>query len=261
MDVNCFGDDEVNNFLESMEDNNVDDQVNFDFHDYLNVENFLTDLKERYELRSKKEKNVIIQRDLDRIQRDLDRFWPVVLKQNFDLSQQNLKICFAGEAGADAGASRISDVSYEAYTSSTKFGGAEALCFKPSPSNIVITDYFKLGQIVGLSVIYIGRGPQCFHEAVVNSIYGITLDKEPPLVDVMELRSKIEDIDNGKFDDLFEHNINPYVADISEANRLFIRSYTILSRYAAIEQFSCGLASIDSSLTDRSTYKLRIFDA
>ena len=98
--------------------------------------------------------------------------------------------------------------------------------------------------------------PQCFHEAVVNSIYGITRDKEPPLVNDMELHSKIEDIDNGKLDDLFEHNINPYVADISEANLLFIKSYTILSRHAAIEQFSCGLASVDSALTDRSKYKL-----
>ena len=151
MDVNYLGDDEVDNFLESMEDNNVDDQVNFDSHDYLNVENFLTDLKERYELRSKKENNVIIQRDLD-------RFWPVVLKQTFDLSQQNLKIRFAGEVGADAGGLLREFLTLAMrhihHLPNLFFGGAEALYFKSSSSNIVSRDCFKIGQIVGLSTVF-----------------------------------------------------------------------------------------------------------
>ena len=33
--------------------------------------------------------------------------------------------------------------------------------------------YFMLGQLTGLDIIHIGRGPECFNETLWRSMYGL----------------------------------------------------------------------------------------
>ena len=57
---------------------------------------FLLEARERLRNLDKTHRHLIVQRDPE-------RFWPVLFRQNFDASKQSLTIRFAGEAGADAG--------------------------------------------------------------------------------------------------------------------------------------------------------------
>ena len=64
----------------------------------IDIVSFINQAKHDFQVHNKNEKckHTIIQRDPD-------RFWHLLLKQTFDLRQENILVRFAGEAAADLG--------------------------------------------------------------------------------------------------------------------------------------------------------------
>ena len=94
------------------------------------------------------------------VQRDKNRFWPVIFKQKFDLSTQKISVRFAGEAAADAGGplrefltltmQQVCDIL------GLLFGDNNALYFKTFPERKKKQEYHKIAQLVGLAVLNLG---------------------------------------------------------------------------------------------------------
>ena len=58
---------------------------------------FLNDVSDRLDVSKKNATTYVI------VQRDIDRFWNVLMRQKFDLVDHDISVRFAGEAGADMG--------------------------------------------------------------------------------------------------------------------------------------------------------------
>ena len=88
-----FGDDEVERFFES-------DTNNANVKDTTPCMTKVTDLLEQafleYGLTTKSSKHLIVQRDNE-------RFWPVIFRHTFELSKEELNARFTGEADLDNG--------------------------------------------------------------------------------------------------------------------------------------------------------------
>ena len=88
-----FGNDEVERFFESDKDNaNVKDTTPC----MTKVTDLLGQAFLEYGLTTKSSKHLIVQRDNE-------RFWPVIFRRTFDLSKEELNVKFAGEAGLENG--------------------------------------------------------------------------------------------------------------------------------------------------------------
>ena len=131
------------------------------------------------------------------IQRDPDRFWHL-LKQTFDLSQENILVRFAGEAAADLGGPPREFVTLAMATFSRFpgiiFGDSNSIGLKLIPEYLIKNQYFKLGQIIGLSILTINRGPECFNLMLVKSIFNVQFGDVLPAFTHGFLSEKIEKI-------------------------------------------------------------------
>ena len=67
--------------------------------DKFSVKLFLKDFRDRADISKKNVTKYVI------VQRDVDRFWNVLMRQKFDLGDNDISVRFAGEAGADMGGS------------------------------------------------------------------------------------------------------------------------------------------------------------
>ena len=88
-----FGNNGVERFFES-------DKNNVNVKDTTPCMTKVTDLLEQafieYGLTTKSSKHLIVQRDIE-------RFWPVIFRQTFDLSKEELNVRFSGEADSENG--------------------------------------------------------------------------------------------------------------------------------------------------------------
>ncbi|XP_057300474.1 uncharacterized protein LOC130632632 [Hydractinia symbiolongicarpus] len=240
-DSSAFGDDEVNRFMENYETDNFDnatpqfEETETDSIAFMqNCESYFTNSPKV------NTKHIIIQRDSQ-------RFWPVLLRQNFDLSSEKIAIRFAGEPGADAGGPlrEFYSLSMRRFTTipGVFFGDDKGICFKLMPDGVLKKVYYKLGQLTGASIIHVGRGPECFSELIFNALYDLPYpDKITPINDA-EFKYKLDKIESGENEDLLDLNIVP-VPDIEQNKQVFSISYLVMKNRAAISQFGEGLKSI-----------------
>ena len=250
---NYFGDNEVDRFLDY---ENVDHEeiIELEEKDELkqDVGQFIRIAKANFEsaIKSPIIKHIIIQRDPS-------RFWNVLWRQKFDLSKETIMIRFAGEAGADAGGPlrEFLTLAMQRFSkiSGLLFGEGE-VCFKLVPQSLLDRSYYKLGQLTGLAIVIIGRGPECLNPIIVNTLF----NQQPSQISFVkdaELSYKLKNIQDGNDDELFEYNISPSV-DRAECQRLFLISYVLLRNSAAIQQFMEGLKSISDTLAESSSYSV-----
>ena len=92
--LETFGNDEVDRFFDTPTINLPIEQSSASNEESL--KEILTNLRESFNGIERAEKKLIVQRDIN-------RFWPVIYRQHFDLSKQSLNVRFAGEAAADLG--------------------------------------------------------------------------------------------------------------------------------------------------------------
>ena len=206
----AFGDDEIVRFFDMEQENSViildenheDDSVMID---HVSTESVISEIKATYESNEKERKPVIAQRDLS-------RFWPIIFRQKFDLRVHAMKIRFAGEPGADAGGPLSEFLTLcmrNFWISPTVFGSRVNVCFKDSPVSYIDQHYFILGQLTAVSIITVGRGPECLNELVVLRLFEQSIPDEISPSCSAELDHYLQRINEGDNDILFEHNISP----------------------------------------------------
>ena len=137
------------------------------------------------------------------------------------------------------------------------FGEKKSICVTNDPSSVIGNHYFVVGQLVGLSVLKINRGPKCIHPAVVRAMSNIEQPLELETVEDEMLNSIIDSIEKGNFDALLDANINPFGKSLKELTQLYYLSHVILS---AIKQFKSGIASIYPGFCESTSYEaMRMF--
>ena len=248
-----FGDDEVERYFDTELELPKDSMV---LDDEAENENklLLKTVLEEYEnsLNQYSDRTVIVQRAKE-------MFWSVLFRQKLDLSRHRVLVRFAGEAGADGGGpyrefltltmSRFNQLKY------MFFGGDEKLCFSAHAESIVERKYFMLGQLTAVSILKIGRGPECIHPGVVRAMYDINQVQEFESVDDEVFKLKLQEIEDGNHDVLYDIDISPYGKTMHELKSLFTYAYVIMRRFAAIDQFKAGIGSISELLICPNHYQ------
>ena len=88
-------------------------------------------------------------------------------------------------------------------------GNQSRVHFKMISDRILKNNYHLLGQLVGLSILNIGRGPECCNQLIFQSIFKIPYDTELPQIEHRELEEELKNIDQGNLDALYEDGICP----------------------------------------------------
>lgn len=193
------------------------------------------------------------------IQRSPERFWRVLLKQNFDVVKADLSIRFAGEAGADAGGllREFLTLSMSRFTEipGIILGQNDNIALKMIPEYLESNHYKKLGQLCGLAITRIGRGPECFNETLIKCLLNAPYNNDTIEIEDAELNHKLKQIEEGDTEELLTLDIS-LKHDKETAKRMFAKSFILLKNYSAIEQFSRGLASISASFTRSDNLEL-----
>ena len=104
-----------------------------------------------------------------------------MFREALNSREHDIKVRFAGEAGADCGGplcefltlamQRFCDIP------SIATGNQNSVHFKMIPDRILKNHYNLLGQLVGLSILNNGRGPECFNQLIFQSIFKIPYDE------------------------------------------------------------------------------------
>ena len=247
MEVDPFGNDEVMRFFDTYQEvtSNEINSKNDSGASKEFIESFIEEARYDFELD-----------EVDRVtkfviaQRDHERFWQVLLKQNFDLKKETISVRFAGEAGSDLGGPQREFLTL-VMERFHQIPGISVGCqcniyLRMIPESMVKGHYFLLGQLTGLSILTIGRGCECFNLLVMQAMYNIDYDQKLPVIDDSELEYKLNCIENGDVDALLELGISP-TKNAEENKRLFKISFVALKNFGAIEQFCKGLKNVHLS--------------
>lgn len=195
------------------------------------------------ETKTKTKKTIIVQRDEN-------KFWKIILRQDFDLSKHLLNVRFAGESAADDGGPYVQFLTLcmrHFDQAPDLFGSPSSIYFSGSPQNCMENLYYVLGQLVGVSIITTGRGPECLHELIVKQLFNQEIPTEVPEYYFIGFEEYVKQIHEGKFDILYDLNITPS-NQLETDKRLFLISFILLKPSYAIQQFRDGLASIDDEM-------------
>ena len=99
----------------------------------------------------------------------------LVFRQNIDLSTNEIKVIWAGKAGADGGGLywKFLLFAMENFVnlSTHFFGASHSAFFSSFPVHIPSKRYILLGQIWARLILHIGRGPSCLHPLSVKAIF------------------------------------------------------------------------------------------
>jgi hypothetical protein len=181
-----------------------------------------------------------------------------LLRQGFDLSKQYLSVRFAGESAADAGGPHVEFHTLcmrNFHQAPDLFGSVTSTCFSGSPQYCMENMYFIIGQLVGVSIITTGRGPECLHELIVKQLFNQKIPTEVPEYYFNDFEKYVKQINEGNFDILYDLNITPS-NQLETDKRLFLISFVLLKSSYAIQQFRDGLASIDDKMVHPDSYSL-----
>ena len=107
--------------------------------------------------------------------RDTVKFWELLFLQSIDLSANEIKVIWAGEADADGGGLYREFLLFAMENflnlSTHLFGASRSAFFSSFPAHILAKRYILLGQICARSILHIGRGPHCLHPLLVKAIF------------------------------------------------------------------------------------------
>eukprot|EP00112_Aurelia_sp_Birch-Aquarium-sp1_P012318 Seg2590.4 transcript_id=Seg2590.4/GoldUCD/mRNA.D3Y31 product="hypothetical protein" protein_id=Seg2590.4/GoldUCD/D3Y31 len=245
VEATLYGDDEVDRFFEVNDVDLSQKPVAVPKHvANEDVISFLQDVTFRFQMARQTDdlKHVIVQRDEN-------RFWGILFRQKFDFRNQDILIRFAGESGADAGGLlreflTLAMRNFHHIPGITM--GSNSIWLKMVPEYLVNNRYFMLGQLTGMAIITIGKGPECFNLMLVQALFSVPHDEILPEFDDGELAAMMSQIKSGNTDPLLENDI--MTNDIKAGTRLLAISHIILRNSGAIEQFAKGLQSIDEAL-------------
>ena len=132
--------------------------------DKFSVNLFLKDVRDGVDVSKKNVTKYVI------IQRDVDCFWNVLMRQKFDLVNNDISVRFAGEAGVDMGG-----LLRELFTLAIKrlpdipaliLGKASNVFLKMMPENFRKGYYNLLEQLVRMAIVKTGRGSECFSQSL-----------------------------------------------------------------------------------------------
>ena len=115
--------------------------------------------------------------------------------------------------------------------------------------------YYNLGD--DFAICNIGRGPECFHLLVVETFFNKNVLELNSILEIddLELKSVLEKIDHGIYDDLNNMLICPS-KDKDKSKLLFTISFTTHKHFGAINQFKMGLQSINERFVIKNNYKI-----
>ena len=172
----------------------------------------------------------------------------------------SLKVRFAGEAAEDLGGPirefltlcmrRFPDLGFMV------FGSSKSLCFTANAEAVLADKYYKLGQITALSILTIGRGPECLHPAIARAMFQL---KQPEVIENIEdtfITHDLEEISKGNYDPLFDANISTIGASVADLQRTFVLTKIVLTKFSAIKQFTDGISSLCNDLTSATFYQV-----
>ena len=128
-------------------------------------------------------------------------------------------------------------------------GKAGNVFLKMMPESFRKGDYYLLGQLVGMSIIKIGKGPECFSASFLKAMYHLPFVDDDIEIEDAELMEKVKKLENGDPSELVDFDI-PLTGDIAASKKNLVASFLILKNFSAIEQTSKGLGSIDHTFTD-----------
>ena len=118
---------------------------------------------------------------------------------------------FAGEAGADVGGPLrevlVLCMRKLPFLGQLVLGEPTSLAFQLSREVILQKQFYKLGQLSAYSILLLGRGPECFHPAIVRALFR----REQPLlfkeIDGF-IKNNLNEICICNFDRLMDLNIS-----------------------------------------------------
>ena len=177
-----------------------------------------------------------------------------MFRQNIDLSTNEIKVIWVGEAGADGGGLYREFLLFAMENfvnlSTHLFGANRSAFFSSFPAHISAKRYILLGQICARSILHIVRGPSCFQPLSVKAIFEHSSDVPIHLNQFEgELLYKIKQLESGDNTSLIDANVVPS-NDAAKNIEQFVNAFCIISKYAAIEQFRKGIFSICPKLLE-----------
>uniref|UniRef100_A0A7M5VC91 HECT domain-containing protein n=2 Tax=Clytia hemisphaerica TaxID=252671 RepID=A0A7M5VC91_9CNID len=188
-------------------------------------------------------------------------FWNVFFKQNVDLKRP-FRVIWAGETSSDDGGPfrefLLRCMEQFQLLNSYFFGEKYKLLFTALTDAVIKKHYFVLGQLSALSILHIGRGPQCLHPGIVDRILR---SPNPVLLDDIqngEYEANVTSIKNGETDSLLDAGIMPS-KDRSKDLQDYCEYFCVISKAAAIEQFREGFRSIDGELLKKNCCLRKFF--
>lgn len=168
-------------------------------------------------------------------------FWSVLFKQKVDFN--HFRVIWAGETSSDDGGPFREFLLWcmENFhlLNSYFFGERYKLFFTALTDAVIKKHYFVLGQLSALSILHIGRGPQCLHPGIVDRILH---SPHPALLDDIqngEYEANVTSIKNGETDCLLEAGIVPSKDQLKDLQD-YCQYFCVISKAAAIEQFREG---------------------
>ncbi|XP_057306870.1 uncharacterized protein LOC130645038 isoform X4 [Hydractinia symbiolongicarpus] len=250
---NTFGNDEVERFFERSGGDIDEPEVDINYIPATSHSEFMENALSKFTAIDKKKKIIIIQRDKS-------KFWSVLFRQKLNLTTHAPCVRFAGEAGADAGGPLREFLTLSMKNipllSTMVFGEEKCLCFDANTESLIDNKYFFLGQLSALSILQNGRGPECFHPAVVRSIYGLNQPATIENVGDYEIKKTLENIQNGDYDSLLEKGISVINRSETELRRLFLSNRIVHQNYSSIHQYISGIKSICPAFTEQRAYQI-----
>ena len=243
-----LGDNEVDNFFKGSKDppeTQIKKIIHSETVDFKQLEEISKEFREKYDQ---------LPESLVILQRSREKFFSVFFRNKMkDFSENNIRVMFAGECGVDNGGPlreflRLA-MTYFGSESNLVFGNPTCCFFKAEPMSCAERKYFYLGQLSAISIVEIGRGPECLHEGLVNAIFNkpVILDED---LDDLAFQEEMKEIDGGNLDILYEQNITSN--DLESSKALYTNHYFILSRFAAINDYQSGIRSISPKILENA---------
>ena len=197
----------------------------------------LSDAFLEYKRKEKKLKHVFVQRGPS-------LFWAILFCQNNRITQHDIMVRFAGEASAGV----CGPLCEYLFLSMHKppllghlvFSEPTSLAFQLSSEGILQKQFYKLEQLSAYSIWLLGRGPECFHLAVVKTLFR---QEQVLFLEEIEdgfIKNNLKEIRIGNFDCLMDLNINSY-GKTQEG---------LLSFYCFLAFFTQSIKQLTSLLTE-----------
>ncbi|XP_066913083.1 uncharacterized protein [Clytia hemisphaerica] len=242
--ANVFGMEEANKFLE--------EQVQDQSHENNQVETIDNDLDTAYDEyinRDRSQKSILVIRDEN-------LFWNYLLRQEFDLGRQDIKIRFSGESGVDEGGliAEFLTLAMRNFPKSPLVFGTNSVAFNNNTDSALGKQNHQVGQIVGLSILLYQRGPECLHPAIVRELFGL---EQPNIIEPFDdglIQHNLKKIKEGDVVPLLDQGIVPAGRPYPELEKLYLLSSLVGMKYQAISQFKDGINSVSASILKKQNF-------